>query len=136
MSFSPRPGPSGRTGVEMEAMTACAVAALTVYDMVKGLERGVAIEAIELLAKSRRQERRLAPRRSAGMSDAPARSVLVSTSTVAGRERGEDESGAALAAFAGDLGAELAGREIIPDDRAPIAERLATGRTTRAATWS
>jgi cyclic pyranopterin monophosphate synthase len=41
-----------RTGVEMEAMTACAVAALTVYDMVKGLERGVSIEAIELVAKS------------------------------------------------------------------------------------
>ena len=45
-------GTTGRTGVEMEAMTACAVAALTVYDMVKGLERGVSIEAIELVAKS------------------------------------------------------------------------------------
>jgi cyclic pyranopterin phosphate synthase len=41
-----------RTGVEMEAMTACAVAALTVYDMVKGIERGVQIERIELLEKS------------------------------------------------------------------------------------
>ena len=40
------------TGVEMEAMTACAVAALTVYDMVKGLERGVTIEAVELVEKS------------------------------------------------------------------------------------
>ena len=43
---------TARTGVEMEAMTACAVAALTVYDMVKGLERGVAIEAVELVSKS------------------------------------------------------------------------------------
>jgi cyclic pyranopterin phosphate synthase len=42
----------GRTGVEMEAMTACAVAALTVYDMVKGLERGVTVEHIALLEKS------------------------------------------------------------------------------------
>jgi cyclic pyranopterin phosphate synthase len=42
----------GRTGVEMEAMTAAAVAALTVYDMVKGLERGVQIERVELLQKS------------------------------------------------------------------------------------
>lgn len=41
-----------RTGVEMEAMTAVAVAALTIYDMVKGLERGVEIESIELLEKS------------------------------------------------------------------------------------
>lgn len=42
----------GRTGVEMEAMTACAVAALTVYDMVKGVERGVTIEQVVLLEKS------------------------------------------------------------------------------------
>lgn len=40
-----------RTGVEMEAMTACAVAALTVYDMVKGIERGVEIEQVVLLHK-------------------------------------------------------------------------------------
>jgi molybdenum cofactor biosynthesis protein MoaC len=45
-------GTTGRTGVEMEAMSACAVAALTVYDMVKGLERGVTIEAVELVEKS------------------------------------------------------------------------------------
>jgi cyclic pyranopterin monophosphate synthase len=41
-----------RTGVEMEAMTACSVAALTVYDMVKGMERGVEIEQVALLEKS------------------------------------------------------------------------------------
>ena len=40
------------TGVEMEAMTACSVAALTVYDMVKGLERGVEIAEISLLSKT------------------------------------------------------------------------------------
>jgi cyclic pyranopterin phosphate synthase len=42
---------TARTGVEMEAMTAAAVAALTVYDMVKGVERGVAIEEVVLLEK-------------------------------------------------------------------------------------
>ena len=42
----------GQTGVEMEAMTAASVAALTVYDMIKGLERGVAIEGVVLLSKS------------------------------------------------------------------------------------
>jgi cyclic pyranopterin phosphate synthase len=41
-----------QTGVEMEAMVACAVAALTVYDMVKGLERGVTIEQVTLLEKT------------------------------------------------------------------------------------
>src|SRR3954464_130571 len=41
-----------RTGVEMEAMVACAVGALTVYDMVKGIEPGVVVERIELLDKT------------------------------------------------------------------------------------
>jgi cyclic pyranopterin phosphate synthase len=43
---------SDRTGVEMEALTAVAVAALTVYDMVKGTERGVEISDLRLLSKS------------------------------------------------------------------------------------
>src|SRR5262245_17297033 len=43
---------TAQTGVEMEAMTAVSVAALTVYDMVKGVERGVTIGAVRLLAKS------------------------------------------------------------------------------------
>ena len=42
---------SAQTGVEMEAMTAAAVAALTVYDMVKGVERGVEIAEVALLEK-------------------------------------------------------------------------------------
>ena len=43
---------SAQTGVEMEAMTAASVAALTVYDMVKGVERGVRVESVELLEKT------------------------------------------------------------------------------------
>ena len=42
----------GRTGVELEAMTAAAVAALTVYDMVKGVERAVTVERVALISKS------------------------------------------------------------------------------------
>jgi cyclic pyranopterin phosphate synthase len=45
-------GVTARTGVEMEAMTAASVAGLTVYDMVKGVERGVAIAEVVLLEKS------------------------------------------------------------------------------------
>ncbi len=41
-----------RTGVEMEAMVAVSVGALTVYDMVKGIEPGVVIERVELLEKT------------------------------------------------------------------------------------
>ncbi|MDE2573180.1 MAG: cyclic pyranopterin monophosphate synthase MoaC [bacterium] len=40
-----------QTGVEMEALTAVSIAALTIYDMVKGVERGVTIERIRLLEK-------------------------------------------------------------------------------------
>jgi cyclic pyranopterin phosphate synthase len=43
---------TAQTGVEMEALTAASVAALTIYDMVKGVERGAAIESVELLEKS------------------------------------------------------------------------------------
>jgi cyclic pyranopterin phosphate synthase len=43
---------TGPTGVEMEALTAAAVAALTVYDMVKGIERGAEIAEVVLLEKS------------------------------------------------------------------------------------
>ncbi|MBA2638005.1 MAG: cyclic pyranopterin monophosphate synthase MoaC [Solirubrobacterales bacterium] len=41
----------GRTGVEMEAMVGAAIGALAVYDMVKGIERGVVVEQVELLEK-------------------------------------------------------------------------------------
>jgi cyclic pyranopterin phosphate synthase len=43
---------TGPTGVEMEALTAASVAALTVYDMVKGVERGAEIGSVTLLEKS------------------------------------------------------------------------------------
>jgi cyclic pyranopterin phosphate synthase len=43
---------TGQTGVEMEAMTAASVAALTIYDMVKGVERGVEIQGVRLVSKT------------------------------------------------------------------------------------
>jgi len=43
---------TGKTGVEMEALTATAVAALTIYDMVKAIDRGMRIENIRLVSKS------------------------------------------------------------------------------------
>jgi cyclic pyranopterin phosphate synthase len=43
---------TGRTGVEMEALTAVAVACLTVYDMVKAVDRGMVIEDVRLVSKS------------------------------------------------------------------------------------
>ena len=43
---------TGKTGVEMEALTAVSVACLTVYDMVKAADRGMRIEAIRLVSKT------------------------------------------------------------------------------------
>jgi len=50
--ISVRVGTTGPTGVEMEALTAASVTALSLYDMVKSLERGVEIGPIRLLEKS------------------------------------------------------------------------------------
>jgi cyclic pyranopterin phosphate synthase len=132
-----------RTGVEMEAMSACAVAALTVYDMVKGLERGAEIEQIVLLEKHggksdyRRQaaedeatgERRTAeepptPAAPASAPRAPLRAALVTISTSKAAGDGVDESGERLAALAHELGAEVIARELIPDERQRIEELL------------
>ena len=42
----------GKTGVEMEALTACSVAALTIYDMCKAVDKSVTIEEVKLLEKT------------------------------------------------------------------------------------
>lgn len=120
-----------RTGVEMEAMVACAVAGLTIYDMVKGIERGISIEEVVLLEK--RGGRSDFTRGGAGAPaarghDAPTASrpaaaiITISTSKAAGD--GEDESGARLAELAQAMGIAIAGREIVTDDRPQIEERL------------
>lgn len=43
---------AGQTGVEMEALTACSVACLTIYDMAKAVDRGMVIENVRVVAKS------------------------------------------------------------------------------------
>ena len=112
------------TGVEMEAMTAAVVAALTVYDMVKGIERGVQIEQVVLLEKH--GGRSDYTYEDDGAVSAPAAGhaaraktgaavVTISTSKAAGR--GEDESGPRLAALAKRLGLEVVASELVPDDR-------------------
>ena len=46
-----------RTGLEMEALTATSVAALTIYDMCKPIDKNIVISEIKLLKKNRRKER-------------------------------------------------------------------------------
>jgi cyclic pyranopterin phosphate synthase len=120
---------TARTGVEMEALTACAVAALSVYDMVKGLEPGIAIEEIVLLEKrgGRSDYRREQDRPEADDTPRPGApaplvaAITVSTSRAGG---GEDESGPELVRLAARLGLGCAGSEVIPDERELIEARL------------
>jgi cyclic pyranopterin phosphate synthase len=85
----------GATGVEMEALTAASVAALTVYDMVKGVERGVEIRSIRLVSKTggksgawtRPADRPVSP------SAAPAASKARPGDRTAGRIRGRKKGG-------------------------------------------
>ncbi len=123
---------TAETGVEMEAMTAAAVAALTVYDMVKGLERGIEIEQVVLLEKhggrsdytrpdGAAPETRSAPGED---RDAPAGAAVLTISTSKAAGRGEDESGPRLRALAERLGFEVRAAEIVADDRPQIEARL------------
>ena len=59
---------NGRTGVEMEALTAASVAALTVYDMCKALDRGMVIDGVRLEAKSGGRSGQWTRARSSGVS--------------------------------------------------------------------
>jgi cyclic pyranopterin phosphate synthase len=74
---------TGPTGVEMEALTAASVAALTIYDMVKGVEKGVEIRSIRLVSKTGGKSGDWT--RPAGDEDATARPALRPGDRVAGR---------------------------------------------------
>ena len=104
-----------RTGVEMEAMTAAAVAALTVYDMVKGLERGVEIEQVALLEKT---GGRHDWRRERAPDGAPAGGAHLDQHLALGGEPPRTAAGEAPRALRRRaLGVEVHAFELIPDDR-------------------
>ena len=88
-------------------MTACAVAALTVYDMVKGIERGVVLEQIVLLEKTRRAQRLAARGGRQGRGPMRAAIITISTSQAGGAgQRRERRRG--WRALAERLGREIA----------------------------
>jgi cyclic pyranopterin phosphate synthase len=118
---------TARTGVEMEALTAASVAALTLYDMAKALQRDIVVERIELLAKE--GGRSGAWSRDVGHT-APAAAtheavvVTVSTRTAAGER--EDASGPALVTALAAAGWQVAPDPVVvPDDEGLIAATLA-----------
>lgn len=113
---------TARTGVEMEALTAASVAALTLYDMAKALQRDIVIERIELVEKS---GGRPSPEASATASAEHEAVVVVCSSRSAAGER-EDSSGPALLARLSEAGFDVVPSPmVVPDDEDGIAALLA-----------
>lgn len=116
---------TARTGVEMEALTAASVAALTLYDMTKALQRDIVIERIQLVEKSGGRSGDY--RRDA--SDAPPathEAVVVTCSNRSAAGERDDTSGPALVAALATAGFDAAPEAIVVrDDEAEIAALLA-----------
>ena len=100
----------------MEALTAASVAALTVYDMVKGIERGVEIAEVDAAREDRRPPR-LAPRA------VSSRAAVLTISTSLASGEGEDVSGPALVRLCEAAGLEVQ-HELVSDDREAIVAAL------------
>jgi len=116
---------TARTGVEMEALTAASVAALTLYDMAKALQRDILIERVELLAKVGGRSGRWSRDTAEAAVAAHEATVITCSTRAAAGERG-DESGPVLVAALGDAGFEVAPEPILlADDEDLIAATLA-----------
>ncbi len=119
---------TARTGVEMEALTAASVAALTLYDMAKALQRDIVIERVELLEKSggrsgdyRRQAADVAPPAPAAEHEA----VVVTCSNRSAAGEREDTSGPALVHRLREAGFDVAADAVVvADDEGAIAAVL------------
>ena len=112
---------TARTGVEMEALTAATVAALTLYDMAKALQRDIVIERVELLEKSGGRSGDY-PRTAAAEHEA----VVVTCSNRSAAGEREDASGPALVAALRDAGFDVRPEALVAaDDEAEISSLLA-----------
>jgi cyclic pyranopterin monophosphate synthase len=122
---------TARTGVEMEALTAVSVAALTLYDMGKALQRDIVIERVELLVKEGgRSGRWLREAEEAGSSTAGAQAttheaVVVTCSNRAASGERADASGPPLVGALRAAGFDVAPEPIVvPDDASTISATL------------
>ena len=121
---------TARTGVEMEALTAASVAALTLYDMAKALQRDIVIERVELLSKEGGRSGAWSaeagsPDNGATRTAVPEVAVVICSTRAAAGER-PDESGPALVAMLREAGFDPAPQPVVvPDDGDLIASTLA-----------
>ncbi|HEU5325283.1 MAG TPA: bifunctional molybdenum cofactor biosynthesis protein MoaC/MoaB [Candidatus Limnocylindria bacterium] len=121
---------TARTGVEMEALTAASVAALTLYDMAKALQRDIVIERIELLEKSGGRSgdyRRDAVAAPPPVPTAEHEAAVVTCSNRSAAGEREDTSGPALVDRLRQAGFDVApDAHVVADDEERIAALLAT----------
>ena len=107
-----------KTGVEMEALTAATVAALTIYDMAKSVDESMEIIGVRLLSKKGGKSD------FSDVLDRPLRAaVLVASDSIAGRKK-EDSSGRLIVERLKATGAEIVDYRVIPDDAEQIRQNL------------
>jgi cyclic pyranopterin phosphate synthase len=116
---------TARTGVEMEALTAASVAALTLYDMTKALQGDIVIERVELLAKEGGRSGAWSKESSVEAQVAAHEAIVITCSTrAAAGERG-DASGPAIVSALREAGFDVAPEPILlSDDENLIASTL------------
>ena len=119
---------TARTGVEMEALTAASVAALTLYDMAKALQRDIVIERVELLAKEGGRSGTWST--DVGDASTPAtaehQATVITCSTRAAAGERADESGPPIVAALREAGFDVTPEPILlTDDEDLIAATLA-----------
>jgi len=114
---------TARTGVEMEALTAASVAALTLYDMAKALQRDIVIDRIELVEKS---GGRSGDYSLSAVAPAEHEAVVVTCSNRSAAGEREDASGPGVIVALRDAGFDVAPDAlVVADDEAEIASLLA-----------
>jgi molybdenum cofactor biosynthesis protein MoaC len=107
-----------RTGVEVEAMHGVSVVALTIYDMLKPIDKGVEIGTIRLVSKK------------GGKSDwkdkfdAPPRAAVLVCSDMVSAGKKEDKAGLAIKERLGQLGVEVSHEAILPDEPDQIQKQV------------
>ena len=99
-----------KTGVEVEAMHAASVVALTMYDMLKPIDKGVSIEQIKLLEKKGGKSDR-----NAALGQARSAAILVCSDTLAARQ-GQDRSGEVIREKLVHLGITVSDKQIVADE--------------------
>jgi cyclic pyranopterin monophosphate synthase len=105
-----------KTGVEVEAMHAASVVALTMYDMLKPIDKGVSIEQIKLLEKKGGKSDR-----NASLGQARSAAILVCSDTLASGQ-GQDRSGEVIREKLVQLGITIAEKRIVADEVGAIQE--------------